>query len=74
MRMSCGIYRVMPFVKICGRMNFRCEAKIKLVEIYLAHSSKFELLGLLPSVARVAKVTVRRSLKVLRLLQVEFAN
>lgn len=41
---------------------------------YLAYNSKFELLDLLPSVVRVAKVTIRRSLKVLRLLQVEVAN
>ena len=31
-------------------------------------NSKFELLGLLPSVARIAEVAIRRSLEVLRLL------
>ena len=61
--------------KLCGRMNFRCKAK-KIIskKSHLAHNSKFEFLGLFPSVARVAKVAVRRSLKVLRLLQVEVAN
>lgn len=37
-------------------------------------NSEFQLLGLLPSVAGVAKVAIRRSLEVLGLLQVEFAN
>ena len=36
-----------------------------------AQSSELELLGLLPRVLRVTEVTVRRSLKVLRLLETE---
>ncbi len=35
--------------------------------------SELELLGLLPGVGRVAEVAVRSSLKVLGLLEVEFA-